>query len=68
MELVGGLEAFAAVVYSSNWETEIMPMSEQPRAEEREEELLVQEGKIVGDVNKEDAFESAWGKAIEKSS
>ena len=29
MEQVGDLEAFAAVVYSSNWETEIMPMSEQ---------------------------------------
>lgn len=68
MELVGGLEAFAAVVYSSNWETEIMPMSEQPRAEEKQEEVLVQEGKIVEDVNKADSFESAWEKAIEKSS
>ena len=62
MELVGDLEAFAVVVYSSNWETEIMPMGEQAK-----EEPLVQDGQIVGDVEGKDAFESAWGKATEKN-
>ena len=65
---VGDLEAFAAVVYSSNWETEIMPMGEavkEDKASAVEEELLVG-GQIVGDVEKEDAFESAWGKATDK--
>ena len=65
MEQVGDLEAFAAVVYSSNWETEIMPMGEQAKAEDKEE--LVVGGQILGDVTKDDAFESAWGKATEKS-
>ena len=69
MEQVGDLEAFAAVVYSSNWETEIMPIGEavkEDKASALEEELLVG-GQIAGDVEKEDAFESAWGKATEKS-
>lgn len=71
MEQVGDLEAFAAVVYSSNWETEIMPMGEQQptvdKEKESSEEPLVVDGKIVGDVTEEGAFESAWGKATEKA-
>ena len=70
MEGVGELEAFAAVVYSSNWEAEIMPVGEErgQQEEEKEEdaEELVRDGRIVGDVEKEDAFESAWGKATER--
>ena len=74
MEQIGDLEAFAAVVYSSNWENEIMPMSEEGAAknakgkesngasEEAESGNL--EGSVL-DVGEVSAFESAWGKATE---
>lgn len=69
MEQVGDLEAFVAVVYSSNWETEIMPMNEGAKAQgaERKAEDLVVDGAIIGDVTGNAAFESAWGKATENS-
>ncbi len=63
MEMVGDLEAFAAVVYSSNWETEIMPVNEAKPAEEKEKEAAAKSIPAVGEAADTDAFESAWGKA-----
>ncbi|KFY33536.1 hypothetical protein V494_07549 [Pseudogymnoascus sp. VKM F-4513 (FW-928)] len=76
MELVGDLEAFAAVVYSSNWENEITPMGDEGAAknvkgkesagasDQTESGIL---GSSIVDVGETSAFESAWGKATESS-
>ncbi|KAL5351607.1 peroxin [Pseudogymnoascus australis] len=76
MELVGDLEAFAAVVYSSNWENEITPIGDEGAAKNGKEkesngtgdqtEPGILGGSIV-DVGETSAFESAWGKATESS-
>ncbi|KAK0100066.1 peroxin [Cadophora gregata] len=75
MEQVRDLEAFAAVVYSSNWENEISPVNEQESStvfvEKDEsvaqgsapEETAVQESVI--DLGPASNFESAWGKAVD---
>ncbi|PVH85528.1 Peroxin-3 [Cadophora sp. DSE1049] len=75
MEQVRDLEAFAAVVYSSNWENEISPMNDPESStvfvEKDEpaeplvapEEAAVQES--VVDLGSASNFESAWGKAVE---
>lgn len=75
MEQVRDLEAFAAVVYSSNWESEISPMNEYggavftqtdgPAGPEvvPKEEMTGQES--IVDVGATSTFESAWGKAVE---
>ncbi len=70
MEQVRDLEAFAAVVYSSNWESEINPVSESDST------VFVQDGvagpevtstgqESVVDLGTTSAFESAWGKAVD---
>lgn len=75
MEGVRDLEAFAAVVYSSNWENEISPLSDEGSAifvqkdgpsgpEIVSTEVAGQES--VVDVGTASTFESAWGKAVEK--
>lgn len=76
MEMVGDLEAFAAVVYSSNWENEITPMGDEGVAkngkakesngagDQAESDIL---GSSIVDVGEASAFESAWGKATESS-
>ncbi|KFY21389.1 hypothetical protein V493_07436 [Pseudogymnoascus sp. VKM F-4281 (FW-2241)] len=76
MELVGDLEAFAAVVYSSNWENEITPMGDEGAAkngkgkesngtgDQTPSGIL---GSSIVDVRETSAFESAWGKATEAS-
>jgi peroxin-3 len=78
IEAVGGLEAFAAVVYSSNFEFESPEVAaevlSQPAAAEGQQakasvETGVAHSENVGDksVEKaEDEFESAWGKALAK--
>ena len=74
MEQVRDLEAFAAVVYSSNWESEISPMNEDggavftqrdspARPEVVPEEMTGQES--IVDVGATSTFESAWGKAVD---
>lgn len=78
MEQVRDLEAFAAVVYSSNWEAEITPMRDESdskdtkskeavsdfNAAEREDDAILG-GDSVIDVGPARKFESAWGKAVE---
>jgi peroxin-3 len=75
MEQVRDLEAFAAVVYSSNWESEITPMNEYgsavftqtdgPAGPEvvPKEEMTGRES--IVDVGATSTFESAWGKAVD---
>lgn len=76
MEQVGDLEAFAAVVYSSNWENEIAPVEEESvsksakgkgsnGASEKAESGNV--GGSLVDVGEVSTFESAWGKATEST-
>ncbi|KAH8600805.1 peroxin 3 [Bisporella sp. PMI_857] len=81
MEQVRDLDAFAAVVYSSNWESEISPANDHgalftqkdgPGGIEivaaesvLKEELPGQES--VVDVGTVANFESAWGKAVEST-
>lgn len=67
MEQTGDLEAFAAVVYSSNWETEIMPMTEGAAGKDKEAKVQVEETAASVSVDESSAFESAWGKAVEKN-
>jgi peroxin-3 len=76
MEQVGDLEAFAAVVYSSNWETEIMPMSEESVVKDAKEKEsnggsdgaeFVNVGESVVDIGAGSTFENAWGKATEST-
>jgi peroxin-3 len=80
MEQVRDLEAFAAVVYSSNWESEITPMGEESPVKETKgkeihsvvnpaglgssEEAGVGQESII-DVGAASTFENAWGKAVE---
>ena len=75
MEQIRDLEAFAAVVYSSNWESEINPMNE------TDSTVFVQKDGVTGpeavsaetptgqesivDVGTTSTFESAWGKAVD---
>ena len=78
MEQVRDLEAFAAVVYSSNWETEISAENDivdvpsvpesglQTVVEQPHLEANPGEGSVV-DVGADSVFESAWGKATETS-
>jgi len=76
MEQVRDLEAFAAVVYSSNWENEVTPMTEESLREvgnqhPAEPEVTSETGHDVPgqesiiDVGTSSAFESAWGKAVD---
>lgn len=75
MEQVRDLEAFAAVVYSSNWENEINPMNDPESSTVFVEkdgptgpvvvpaEAAVQES--VVDLGSASNFESAWGNAVD---
>lgn len=80
MEQVRDLEAFAAVVYSSNWESEISPTNidgtapftqkDGPARPEIVPAKLAMDEGILGqertvDVRTASSFESAWGKAVE---
>ncbi|KAH6684177.1 Peroxin-3 [Halenospora varia] len=81
MEQVRDLEAFAAVVYSSNWENEISPMNDDGGAVliEKDEpagpeiaasgsqpsDETVPGQESIVDVGSASTFESAWGKAVE---
>jgi peroxin-3 len=70
MEQVRDLEAFAAVVYSSNWETEIAPMREDNegrdlKSKEAATEDIILGGDSVIDIGPTRTFESIWGKAVE---
>ena len=78
MEQVRDLEAFAAVVYSSNWESEISPMNEEggtifvakeepagPEIIPAQVEETIPGQESVVDVGAKSSFESAWGKAVE---
>ncbi|KAE8446123.1 hypothetical protein EG329_012494 [Mollisiaceae sp. DMI_Dod_QoI] len=73
MEQVRDLEAFAAVVYSSNWENEISPMNEEgstvlvPKEELAASDIVPEEAgqESVINVGTASTFESAWGKAVD---
>jgi peroxin-3 len=78
MEQVKDLEAFAAVVYSSNWESEISPMNEEgstifvakegpagPEIVQAQVDETISGQESVVDVGTSSSFESAWGKAVE---
>ncbi|KAH8821669.1 Peroxin-3 [Xylogone sp. PMI_703] len=69
MEQVKDLEAFAAVVYSSNWETEISPLHEQSIDTTAERVKSPADGGVsassVVDVGAESTFEHAWDKAVD---
>jgi peroxin-3 len=72
MEQVRDLEAFAAVVYSSNWESEIRSVNDDSDITLRDSpidlaEVLTGQESVI-DVGSASAFESAWGKAVEKDS
>lgn len=75
MEQVRDLEAFAAVVYSSNWENEISPIDEAEsstvfvqRDTPAGPEVIAAAGAVeesTVDLGIESKFESAWGKAVD---
>ncbi|KAE9374570.1 Peroxin-3 [Stipitochalara longipes BDJ] len=70
MEQVRDLEAFAAVVYSSNWENEIRPVNDDSGITLKDSptdaaEFAAAQESVV-DVGSASAFENAWGKAVEK--
>jgi peroxin-3 len=70
MEQVRDLEAFAAVVYSSNWETEIAPMREESESKDSKGKEVASEDAVLGgesviDVGPTNRFETIWGKAVE---
>jgi peroxin-3 len=69
MEQVRDLEAFAAVVYSSNWENEIRPVNDDSGITLRDDPIIPAEvvtgQEIVVDVGSASTFESAWGKAVD---
>jgi peroxin-3 len=81
MEQVRDLEAFAAVVYSSNWESEISPMNDDGGASFVQKdgplgpEIVGTDSRVstetspgqesIVDVGATGTFESAWGKAVE---
>lgn len=69
MEQVKDLEAFAAVIYSSNWESEIGPVADSDSSTGGERDNVSQ-GSGAGeesliDVGSASNFENAWGKATE---
>ncbi|RYN25544.1 hypothetical protein AA0115_g7616 [Alternaria tenuissima] len=74
IEAVGGLEAFAAVVYSSNFEYESPEAAalDRPAPVQLTKPSVVPEVAALQDVQQVDApksddpFESAWGKALAK--
>lgn len=69
MEQVGDLEAFAAVVYSSNWEAEIMPMNEEHSVQESKTTNIVAEAGNAGNgASATTTFENAWDRATELGS
>jgi len=79
MEQVRDLEAFAAVVYSSNWESEISPINEDgnalytqkdgpagPEAVAADSQFNAGTGQdSIVNVGATSTFESAWGKAMD---
>jgi peroxin-3 len=79
MEQVRDLEAFAAVVYSSNWESEIAPVGEENHGRETKgkdvhrkasstDQGSLEEGpgqESIIDIGAASTFESVWGKATE---
>lgn len=69
MEQVRDLEAFAAVVYSSNWENEISPMAEESTVLVPKETASAEVGEAgqesIIDVGTTSTFENAWGKAVD---
>ncbi|RFU35845.1 hypothetical protein B7463_g450, partial [Scytalidium lignicola] len=71
MEQVRDLEAFAAVVYSSNWETEMSPLQEQnidattAKAEGTADDGI--SGQSIIEVGAESTFEHAWDKAVDSA-
>lgn len=73
MEKVSDLEAFAAVVYSSNWENEIYPDSSEKNRDENEEishdDMVIipmeTQKQITLDTGTATKFEDAWDKAVE---
>jgi peroxin-3 len=83
MEQVRELEAFAAVVYSSNWESEISPMNADasaPFAQKdgpAEPEIVTTDFQPIGesqagqgsivDVGTASTFESVWSKAVDSA-
>jgi peroxin-3 len=77
MEQVRDLEAFAAVVYSSNWENEITPLGEDNIARDGKAKSVSDDSDIgdltavveesAVDIGATSAFESAWGKATGSS-
>lgn len=66
MEQVRDLEAFAAVVYSSNWENEIRPVNEELKDGPIDAADVATGQESIADIGSASAFESAWGKAVEK--
>jgi len=71
MEQVRDIEAFAAIVYSSNWESEITPESTGGSIKDGKGKSVDVEADTAGqesiiDVGPTNTFESAWGKAVEK--
>ena len=71
MEQVRDLEAFAAVVYSSNWENEIHPVNDDSGIAMKDNPIdpaeLVTGQESVVDVGSASTFESAWGKAVDSA-
>lgn len=66
MEQVRDLEAFAAVVYSSNWENEINPAVEESGTMNIDPVVPAEVGQeSVVDLGTASTFESAWGKAVD---
>lgn len=80
MEQVKDLEAFAAVVYSSNWESEISPANDASASFFEKDgpsgpEVVVAGSQVsdsavpgeesIVDLGSASTFESAWGKAVE---
>jgi len=68
MEQVRDLEAFAAVVYSSNWENEIRPVNEDLKDGPVDAADVATGQESIVDIGSASTFESAWGKAVEKDS
>jgi peroxin-3 len=71
IEAVGGLEAFAAVVYSSNFEYESPEVTalSQPATAQLTKPSVVSNAATLEDTQQaksDDPFESAWGKALAK--
>jgi len=69
MEQVRDLEAFAAVVYSSNWENEIRPVNDDSGIALKDDPIVPAEvattQESIVHVGSASEFESAWGKAVD---